>query len=153
MTTAYRTVEISGVTYRTGKLSAKKQFHIARKLAPLLASFADSGLLKSKPKDADELLSLLAGPMAHALSEMKTEDADFVIDSCLEVVQRRQMVGQHETWPLVFVSGTIMFHDIDMPAMMNLTINVLRDNLGSFFPTTPPKPAGEEKTVVEIGHP
>lgn len=142
MTTEHRIVELSGELYRIGKLSVRTQFHISRKLAPLLAQ------LIAVPSSKEEFLEVLAGPLAGALSDMKTEDADFVTNSCLEVVRRRQMVGQHETWPRVVVGGAIMF-ELDLKTFMGIVINTITDNLGSFFPTAPPEsPSVVEKTIL-----
>lgn len=140
MTTAHRTVEISGVTYMIGKLPARKQFHLSRKLVPLVATFA------SLPKNKEELIAALAGPLSQALADMSMADADFIIDSCLSVVQRKEAVGGHVAWAPVFTAGVLAYDDMEMVTMLRLTGDVIMDNLGSFFTTAQlSMPNGEAK--------
>jgi hypothetical protein len=121
-------VEINGQSYRIGRLDAKKQFHVARRLAPLLAGLG--GALKPEAKGFAELVS----PIAEALAKMSDEDTDYVLDTCLMVVQRQQGEG----WQNVMVKGGgLMFQDIDLPTMLRLAVAVIQQNLGSFFPGGP----------------
>lgn len=117
--------EIGGQQYRIGRLDAKKQFHVARRLAPLLAGLG--GALQAESKEFVQLVA----PIADALSKMSDEDTDYVIDTCLAVVQRRQ----NNQWASVVVrNGGLMFQDIDMAQMLQLTVAVIQGNLGNFFP-------------------
>ncbi|VXB25187.1 putative bacteriophage protein [Burkholderia sp. 8Y] len=121
-------VDINGQSYRIGRLDAKKQFHVARRLAPLLAGLG--GALKGKAQGFAELVS----PIADALAKMSDEDTDYVLDTCLSVVARQQGDG----WQNVMVKGGgLVFQDIDLPAMLQLTVAVVQQNLGSFFPGGP----------------
>jgi hypothetical protein len=121
-------VEISGQQYRIGRLDAKRQFHVARRLAPLLAGLG--GALKGEAKGFAEMVS----PIAEALAKMSDEDTDYVLDTCLLVVQRQSGQG----WQSVMVkNGGLLFQDIDLPAMLQLTVAVIQQNLGSFFPGGP----------------
>ncbi|SAL25717.1 phage tail assembly chaperone [Caballeronia telluris] len=121
-------VEISGQQYRIGRLDAKRQFHVARRLAPLLAGLG--GALKGEAKGFAEMVS----PIAEALAKMSDEDTDYVLDTCLLVVQRQSGQG----WQSVMVkNGGLLFQDIDLPAMLQLTVAVIQQNLGSFFPAGP----------------
>jgi hypothetical protein len=120
-------VEIGGQMYRIGRMDAKKKFHVARRLAPLLSAWSSA-----KP-GADMMQSL--GPIADALSRMSEEDTDYVLDACLAVCQREQPNGQ---WaPVCTTSGRMMFQDIDMPEMVQLAVNAVRENLAAFFPGAP----------------
>jgi hypothetical protein len=121
-------IEIKGVNYRCGRMDAKKQFHVARRLAPLLAGLG--GAIKGDAAGFTELIS----PIADALSKMSDKDTDYVIDTCLLVVQRRQ----GDAWQSVTArDGSLMFDDIDLPALLQLTVAVIQQNLGSFFPAGP----------------
>ena len=100
----------------------------ARRIAPLLAGLGD--VLKEDAKGFSKIIS----PIAEALSRMSDDDTDYVIDACLLVVQRKQ----GETWQSVVArNGSLMFDDIDLPAMLQLTVAVIQQNLGSFFPGGP----------------
>lgn len=121
--------QINGNTYRIGKLDARTQFHVARRLAPLLAGI---GKTLNQPKNKDDLFSTF-GPLADALSSMSDEDTDYVLDKCLSVVHRAQ---GNQFAPVMTTNGRMMFDDIDLPSMMQLAVTVVRENIGGFFPAT-----------------
>ena len=124
------TIEVGGNSYRIGRLDARKQFHVARRLAPILPALG--GMKTGK----DMMMSI--APVAEALSKMSEEDTDYVLDTCLAVCQRIQGNGQGA--PLMARGGGLMFQDIDMPQMIQLTIQVLRENLAGFFPAAAAEP-------------
>jgi len=148
-------IEIKGHAYVIGKLSAMKQFHVMRRLAGLLAAmagaaqagFAKGGAPKEKGKESAaspppspqvaNMMALLDGsldsilePLADALAKMDDASAEFVIFSCLGVVERQQTGGGFSK---VAVNGQLMFEDIDMATMLTLVAKVLQENLAGFF--------------------
>lgn len=137
--TEHRTVEreviINGGAYRVGKLSAKTQFHIARRLAPVLLAF----LQKQGSGSPEELkkidpFELLSGPVVQALADLKDEDCDFVLDNCLAVCQRQRDGG----WSFIVLKGVYMHQDLDLPTLLELTAATIQHNMESFFPTARP---------------
>lgn len=145
--------------YRTGKLNAFKQLHVARRVAPVLLSMGKSlelilGMaaqkkteaegLESKPAkedisraDAQAIVAVL--PLAEAFAAMKEEDVDYVINACLSVCELRQ----GDAWQRVQASnGRLMFDFIDLPVMMELAMAVIKENLVPFFPS-PQGPASK----------
>jgi hypothetical protein len=141
-------LEINGVTYRTGKLDAFKQLHVARRIAPLLgkvgpalAGFAAAqapgeGGMPPAPPSLDDLSRLLA-PVADALAALPDADCNYVLQTCLSVCQR-QLPGQ-AGWQVVWnaAAGQLQFQDLDLPTMMRLALRVIQDNLSGFFPARP----------------
>ena len=121
----FEELEVGGKRYRIGRLDAKKQFHVARRLGPILA-----GLGESAGKSADTLPAQIA-PIAGALSKMSDEDVDYVLDACLGVCHRVESIGQYAP---VMARGGMMFSDIDMGQMVQLAVAVIQGNLRSFFP-------------------
>jgi hypothetical protein len=117
-------VEVGGQKYRIGRIDARKQFHVARRLAPLLAGM--SGV-----PDKSAGFAAFLGPLTDALSGMSDEDVDYVLDVCLGVCQRIQPNGHPAP---VMVRGGLMFEDIDMGQMIQLAVKVIQENLGGFFP-------------------
>lgn len=117
-------VEVGGHKYRIGRIDARKQFHVARRLAPLLAGM--SGI-----PDKSAGFAAFLGPLADALSGMSDEDVDYVLDVCLSVCQRIQPNGHPAP---VMTRGGLMFEDIDMGQMIQLAVKVIQENLGGFFP-------------------
>jgi hypothetical protein len=120
-------IEVNGNVYRIGRMDARKQFHVSRRLAPLLAGLG--GAISGKKADAAATFQ----PIAEALAQMSDEDTDYILDNCLAVVSRQQ---GNQFAPVMARGGSMMFEDIDLPTMMQLTIAVIRENLGGFFPAS-----------------
>ncbi|MBB3004360.1 hypothetical protein FHX57_006742 [Paraburkholderia tropica] len=118
-------VEVGGQKYRIGRIDARKQFHVARRLAPLLAGM-------SSVADKSAGFAAFLGPLTDALSGMSDDDVDYVLDVCLGVCQRMQPNGQGA--PVIARGGGLMFEDIDMGQMIQLAVKVIQENLGGFFP-------------------
>jgi len=115
--------EINGQQYRSGKLNARLQFHVARRLAPVLGGLAEA----SKNNDGD--FAGFLQPIADAIAGMSDADCDYVLDACLGVVQRQQ----GSSWVNIFVNKAQMFDDIDMGVMLQIASKVITENLGGFF--------------------
>jgi len=145
--------EINGQQYQSGKLDAFKQFHVARRLAPLIsgvsaalkgdaapsAEGAAADSVQPQPEQRKDFADFLE-PMADALAHMPDADCDYILFTCLGVVKRQQGDG----WAKVLAPGgrTLMFEDIDMGAMINITLKVIQENIGGFFfaPGAPANP-------------
>lgn len=136
-------LSLGGHEYRTGRLDAFQQFHIARKIAPVLAAFARAAadspeLLPSPESPASDDISLakVIGPIADALSSMPDKDAESVVAICLSVCTRSAGANQ---WSRVMSPGNsprLMFEDLTLTEMMGITINTITENMGSFFDMT-----------------
>jgi hypothetical protein len=153
-------LEIGGRTYRTGKLNAFKQLHVARRVAPVMMSIGKTlevvlgSIEKQKPvegdgeppvpskedlkvEDARAMVAML--PLAQSMAAMKEEDVDYVLNACLSVCDLKQGDG----WQRVqATNGRLMFDFIDLPVMMELAITVIKENLVPFFPS-PSAPASK----------
>lgn len=122
-------IEVNSNTYRIGKMDTRKQFHVSRRLAPLLAGIG--GAIAGSMAGDGSALAATFQPIAEALSKMSDEDTDYVLDNCLAVVSRLQ---GNQFAPVMARGGALMFDDIDLPSMMQLAVAVIRENLGGFFP-------------------
>lgn len=132
-------IQIGDHVYRLGKLNAFAQFHIARRLAPVLGSLGAAAVSLPSAMDGavavgeSDTLSVL-GPIADAVSKMSDVDVDYVLNTCLSVCARQQGAQ----WARVQApGGGLMFQDIDLSALMQLAFAVIRENLGNFFPAAP----------------
>lgn len=129
-------ITVAGVNYRVGAMDARKQFHVARRLAPVFAELAPVlqkllGVEEGNDEATFKIFELAAGPLANALAEMSDADCDYVIDNCLKVCHIQQGIA----WaPLTAPNGALMF-PMPMSQMMELVIAVIRENMGDFFPT------------------
>lgn len=111
--------EISGIKYRTKAMDARRQFHVATKLAGVAAGF-----------NADNPMGALAG--------LTPDDSDFVINECLRVVER-QNEGATGWSDVMAPTGQIMFEDVrtSMAALLQLVIPVIRENVQAFLSELP----------------
>jgi hypothetical protein len=126
-------IEIDGFTYQIEKLNAIQQWHVFRRLIPLLSAF--SGLANV---DRDAVRSSMLNQLSPAfaqLSAMSDIDTDYVLNTCLSVVKRRdQATGG---WQRVMVKpGMLQFDDVEMTTMLRLAVFVVVENLSPFFTQT-----------------
>lgn len=127
-------VEINGHTYRIGKIDAMRQWHMVRRIAPALIGVLGMANLRAAAKDEEmdvrELIDRIE-PFLEALSKMSDEDNDYVIDTCLSVVERN--VGNDRGWIKIGTSGQLQYDDIDLLVILRLTFEAGRENLLGFF--------------------
>ena len=148
-------------SYRSGKLNARQQFHVSRRLLPLVGEMAAiapvmSGFSAARQaalaaeigdESAEETMATASGmqsmlvPFSRALAGMADAECDYVLDHCLAVVQR--LTGGNgagaaygDVWNQR--ARRIMFEDIDMMQMIQISAEVLMDNLSGFFATPLP---------------
>lgn len=131
-------IELNGQEYSLGRMSAMQQFHVSRRIAPLIPTLIPVFLkLKGKArvseggKISDDALAEIAEalqPLVDGLAQLKDEDAEYVIGACLSVVQRRQPTGWARVW-----NGALMFDDMDLATILPLAVQVITANLGPFI--------------------
>ena len=118
---------VSGKRYATSsKLDAFTQLHMARKLGPSIPIV--EGLID--PRNADKDKGILAVLM---LSHISDADSEYVIRKCMSVIMRRQDDGK----PVKVQAGdgSLMFDDMSLSDMLELSVVVIEENLGDFFRT------------------
>ena len=135
--------------YRARKMTAFQQFHVARRLAPVISELLTTGSALAELASLDQPLkegeappgadpSKLIVPFADALSRVSDDDCNYVLGACLGMVQRQQggNGAGTVTWSSVWNERgkTIMFDDInELAPMMEIVIQVLQDNMTGFF--------------------
>lgn len=139
-------LEIGGNAYRINSMSAMTQFHVMRKLGPVLPGIvpvlaqAAAALPQADGQedgsamttvDGVAAIAMAARPLLDGLASMADADAEYVINHCLSAVMRRDSGGK--SWSAVHRDGVTMFDDIDLMASMQLVWSVLRENYTSFF--------------------
>lgn len=108
-------VEVGGRSYRISFLDAVRQVHLARRLSPVVTANSFSAI-------------------AHALQEMSQENADYVINTCLEAVEFKQVVNNHDVWAKLQIRpGVLQIGDLEGGDVMEIVVHVARENVGSFF--------------------
>lgn len=140
--------ELGADTFRIGKLNAFQQFHLSRKVAPVIPTLIPVFLklqasAKTTPADGDSgpaqsplsgdlgALAEMLQPFADGIAGMPDETAEFILSTCLGVVQRKQGA----TWFPVWSAGqnVCMFDDLDLGVMMKLSVRVITESLGPFL--------------------
>ena len=121
--------------FRAGKLDAFAQFHVSRRIAPIIPTLiplfvkiAQDGNLAKDMLGVSQLL----GPFADGLANMSDETSEYVLSTCLSVV-RRQATGGN--WAPVWnkQAKSCMFDDMDLGDLIQVTIEVIKDSLGPFI--------------------
>ena len=126
------TIEIDKHTYSIGNLDAMTQFHVSRRIAPMMSSVLLS-LAMVRGSTAKEDILVAATPGINVLSAMDDVTCEYVLARCLDVVQRD--IGGGKSWAQVNVKGTtnMMFEDMNMMTLLRLTAEVIRVNLWGFI--------------------
>lgn len=143
----------NGHTYRAGRLNAKQQLHVLRRLAPLFSGLMESGALArakgvKKPEDimagltGDDVSGIFKA-LGDAVATLPDADVDYVLDTCLAGVERQQAGGG---WAKVMSAGQLMFQDLDMAGMLQITWQVIQHNLTGFFGMLPQGSPGVNRT-------
>lgn len=124
-------IEINGVQYRVGPMDTFVQFHVARRLGPVLMEFTDALANTDAAKlSAEQWIARVFGPVMGVVSRMSDADAEYILRACLATVERKD----GDRWALVQRNGNLMYSDVLMDTMLKLTIFVVRETLGPFLP-------------------
>jgi hypothetical protein len=135
--------EVGGHLYESRKMPAMKQLHVGKRLIPLLNEMTimsqdpeNIAILADVQRNPAQILRHMA-PIMTLLSKISDDDIDYVIDACMSVTQRQNAEGNGwvAAWapsPIPGSIGSPMFVDIEMPQMVAIAFNVIRDNLANF---------------------
>jgi hypothetical protein len=118
-------------TYRIGQLNAIAQFHLSRKLAPLLVAASPAALAMSGSQVLPADLEALLAPAVDKIAELDDDTAEAVLAATLGVVSRQQGNGWANVWDQN--AGVLMFSDIGLETLLRLVYAVIADNLGPFI--------------------
>lgn|SRR5574343_859419 len=120
--------------FRAEKLDAFKQFHVSRKLAPIIPTLIP--VFVKIAKDGASLTDIsaygeLLAPFAEGMAAMSNEDSEYVISVCLSATKRK--VG--DNWAPVWSNSgkVLMFDDMDLGDMIQIVLKVVQDSLGNFI--------------------
>lgn len=111
-------INMDGHDYRIATLDARKQFHIVRRMLPVISGIAAGGEALDK--------------IAECVGKLSDEDADYVLFGLLSAVSKKQENGLG--WAKVSNGNALMFADMPMPTMLKLAAEAFKANLSGFFP-------------------
>lgn len=138
--------EVNGKKYQARDLDVFDQMIIAKRLMPVLKNIVTPEVLgaamsaqpqegSSEPAnklDASKMLSAIADAI-YALSD---EDTKAIMQMTLRVVDV-QNAGSGAFSPLMAPTGGLMFKDLKLPDLLQISWKVIEGNLGDFFSTAP----------------
>jgi hypothetical protein len=117
--------------YSAGKLDAKRQFHVLRRLAPLLGGVVAHGGVNMNEDEG-------IGEFLNGIGTLPDDAADYVLDHCLSVVKR----NDGGAWCAITAAApnghrVMQYDDMDMIEMLTVVFYVLRHNISGFFDALP----------------
>lgn len=144
-----RDFEIGSVKFKLNKVDAMRQFHIVRRMGPLLADLIPAmqkaaRVSKNKEVSDDQKfddLAELAAPFMTGISKLSDDDANKIIYGLLSSVEMLQESGN---WARVATDSGLMFQNIEFPVMMQAAAKALMYNLGNFFSAIPQVSHGDK---------
>lgn len=129
--------EHDGKHYIIGRVDAIEQFHLFRRLTPLISSMGvEMFKLLTGGKDVASMTRtdwmVVAAPLLGEMAKMPQEDVNYLISGCLRVVRIKD--GAVVAPVFNDQAGVLLRQDLGMPTMLRLIIEVLRHNMSDFFP-------------------
>jgi len=135
-------IEISGQQYRCGRMPTRTQFHVVKRLipvlqglAPLFSEVAKHNLVTDETGNmVPDLSSISAidavGALSNTISMLTDADGDFILDSALSCVRW----NQGDRWiPLLAPGGTLTNGNADdLAVQLRLLWEVLSQSLANF---------------------
>ncbi len=136
--------KVGNKEFKLSKIDAFKQFHIVRRIVPILndllpAMGAISKSMKGmEGKSEDEKLEQFAKigkPVMDGLSKLSDEDANYVLFGLLASVEVKQ--AEHGNYAFIVRNGTLMFPDLDLPTLLQAAGRAFAFNMSGFFSALP----------------
>lgn len=127
-------IELNGQTYRIGKLNALDQFHVSRRIAPIIPTLIPVFLKLANGEGLAGNIGTVGDalkPFAEGIAEMSDEASEFVLSTCLSVVHRQTGTTWAPVWSKQ--AKAAMFDDLDLSVLLNLAIRVIKDSLEPFI--------------------
>lgn len=129
--------QIGDREFKVSKINAMKQYHIVRRVAPILSELLPimKDLAKSAGKEMtqDEQLDQAAkfvGPVMNGLSRLSDKDSEFVLYNLLSAVEIKQAEGN---WARIVVNDSLMFDNLSLPVMLQAAGRAFMFNMTGFF--------------------
>lgn len=138
-----REFEVGGKKFKLSKIDAFKQFHIVRRVAPILADLlpAIKEMSKVSKKSAElsesekiEQFAQIASPLMMGLSKLSDEDSNRVLLGLLSSVEIQQTTGN---WTYIARGELLMIQDLELPTLLQIAGRAFMYNLSGFFAVLP----------------
>lgn len=135
-----RDFEIGSKKFKLNKLNALKQFHIARRVTPILADLLpylkDFKLALTVTSESEKLeqFAKIATPFMNGISKLSNADSELVLIGLLSCVEVQQSSGN---WARIANDEMIMIQDLDLPVLLQAAGRGFIYNMKGFFDGLP----------------
>jgi hypothetical protein len=137
-----RDFSAGGRNFKLNKIDAFKQFHIVRRLGPIIGDIipvakklaavnTENKSEDQKFEDAAELIK----PIMAGLSQLSDEDSNRVLLGLLSSVEVQQEPAKN--WAFIAKGDLFMIQDIDLPVLLQVAGRAFMYNLAGFFAIAP----------------
>lgn len=135
--------EIGGRKFKMNKMDAFKQFHIVRRIGPILAGMLPMVGEVKKISVAENIsegekldgFAKVAGPIMMGLSKLSDEDSNKVLFGLLSSVEIQQ--GGSGNWAKISTDSMLMMNDLELPMLLQIAGRAFMYNLSGFFSALP----------------
>lgn len=122
--------------FKASKINALKQYHIVRRIAPILGEMlpamkeiAKKNVDKLSQDEQLDMAAKIAGPVMNGLSKLSDKDAEFVLYGLLAAVE----IKQDTNWARLVVNDQLMFDQIELPILLQAAGRSFMHNMTGFF--------------------
>lgn len=132
-----RDFEIAGRKFKLNKMDVFKQFHVVRRLAPIIGDLIAVGqTLKDKdPESFSEEQLKLFSPIMTGLAKLSDEDANLILLGLCSCVEVQQMpLGN---WARIANAQCFMIQDLELPILFQVAGRAFLYNLSGFSSALP----------------
>jgi hypothetical protein len=140
-----REFSIGEHTFQLNKLNAFKQFHVVRRIAPILGKLgnvlpelAKAAKKVSAEQSVDQKIEEMAKfvePIMNGLSSLSDADSEFVLLGLLSSVEVHQK--QFNNWAKMATDKGLMFENFELPILLQCAGRAFMYNLSGFFASLP----------------
>lgn len=126
--------DIGGNEYRVESLDAMSQFHVVRRIAPIMANVgmtiaemrASLGASEDDEAGKEEFMLKVMQAAMDVVAKMTDDDVNYVLFKCLAKAKRKQGEDGAARYMQVATGSNLQFQDLSMQDMVRLSIEVLR---------------------------
>lgn len=134
-----RDFSIGDMRFKLNKIDVFKQFHIARRLSPIMSEIiAVAPKIKGLKEDLAEsekldAIAQLAKPIMDGFSKLSDQDANFVLMNLCSAVE----VQQASNWSRISNGEVLMFNTFELPTLLQIAGRSFMYNIAGFFTIAP----------------
>jgi hypothetical protein len=134
-----RDFTINGMNFKLNKIDVFKQFHIARRLSPIMGEIMSiAPKVKSLKEDMDEkekfdAIAQLAKPIMDGFSKLSDADANLVLLGLCSAVE----IQQANNWARISNGEVLQFNMLELPVLLQVAARSFMYNVSGFFSIAP----------------